>query len=67
MERRADLGLAMYAVHKDHFGVVFSTSKRPILNGRPGYVHWGFYRPREFSADFFMIGFLEKLGVSYDV
>lgn len=67
MERRSDLGLSMYDVHRDGSGTVFSSSKRPILNVRPGFYHWGFDRPREFSADLFMIGFLEKLGISYDV
>ena len=67
MERRSDIGLSMYDVHRDGSGTVFSSSKRPILNVRPGFYHWGFDRPREFSADLFMIGFLEKLGISYDV
>lgn len=67
MDRRRDLGLSMYDVHKDHTGVVFSSSKRPILNVRPGYVHWAMHRPREFSADLVMIGFLERSGIPYDI
>ncbi|KAJ4363225.1 hypothetical protein N0V83_010345 [Neocucurbitaria cava] len=67
MKRRRDLGLSMYDVHRDGSGTVFSGSKRPILNVRPGYVHWAFQRPREFSADLLMIGFLERLGIDYDV
>ncbi|KAL3469084.1 hypothetical protein BJX99DRAFT_268705 [Aspergillus californicus] len=61
MARRDDLGLSMYDAHRDGSGSVFSTSKRPILNVRPGYVHWGIHRPREFSADLLMIGYLEEL------
>lgn len=69
MARRADLGCSLYDVHNDGSGCVFSTAKRPILNIRPGYVNWAFHRPREFSADQLMIGFLEeKLGRGgYDV
>lgn len=69
MARRGDLGLSMYDAHRDLSGSTFSTAKRPILNVRPGYVHWGIHRPREFSADLLMIGFLEeKLGRGgYDV
>jgi hypothetical protein len=68
MVRRTDLGLAIYDLHSDGSGVVYSSSKRPILNMRPDYVHWGFQRPREFSADLVMVGFLEKLlGDGYDV
>ncbi|KAJ9150237.1 Large subunit of-dimethylformamidase protein [Pleurostoma richardsiae] len=60
MARRADLGLALYDVHRDGSGTVFTSSKRPILNIRPGYVNWAFHRPREFSADQLMLGFLER-------
>ncbi|EXF77328.1 hypothetical protein CFIO01_12983 [Colletotrichum fioriniae PJ7] len=69
MARRTDLGCSLYDVHNDGSGCVFSTAKRPILNIRPGYVNWAFHRPREFSADQLMIGFLEgKLGRGgYDV
>lgn len=69
MARRSDLGLSMYDAHCDLSGTTFSSSKRPILNVRPGYIHWGIHRPREFSADLLMIGFLEeKLGRGgYDV
>ncbi|KAK2603179.1 hypothetical protein N8I77_009657 [Diaporthe amygdali] len=69
MARRTDLGCSVYDDHNDGSGCVFSTSKRPILNIRPGYVNWAFHRPREFSADQLMIGFLEeKLGRGrYDV
>jgi hypothetical protein len=60
MARRTDLGLSLYDVHRDGSGTVFSTSKRPILNIRPGYIDWAFHRPRKFSADLFMIAFLER-------
>ncbi|KAL1878111.1 hypothetical protein VTK73DRAFT_8072 [Phialemonium thermophilum] len=68
MLRRTDLGLAIYDLHSDGSGVVYSTAKRPLLNMRPDYIHWGFQRPREFSADLLMVGFLESLlGDGYDV
>lgn len=67
MVRRADLGVSMYDVHRDGSGTVFSSTKRPILNIRPGFFHWAFGRPREFSADLIMVGFLEQLGIKYDI
>lgn len=69
MARRTDLGCSLYDVHRDGSGCVFSTSKRPILNIRPGYVNWAFHRPREFSADQLMTGLLEdRLGRgNYDI
>ena len=66
LDRRPDLGLSAYDVHKDGSPNAFSSSKRPILNLRPGYIHWALNRPREFSADLLMIGFLEKCGIPYD-
>ncbi|KAL1876156.1 hypothetical protein Plec18167_005419 [Paecilomyces lecythidis] len=65
--RRPDLGLSAYDVHRDGSPCAFSSARRPILNVRPGYVHWALNRPREFSADLLMIGFLERSGISYDV
>jgi hypothetical protein len=67
MVKRSDLGLSVYDVHKDGSGCVFSSSRRPILNVRPGYIHWALDRPREFSADLFMIGFLEQSKIPYDI
>lgn len=67
MQRRTDLGLSVYDRHNDGSGVCYSTSKRPILNVRPGYIMWGFSRPREFSADLMMLGFLEREGIPYEI
>ncbi|KAK2756187.1 hypothetical protein FQN54_005595 [Arachnomyces sp. PD_36] len=67
MVQRPDLGLSAYDVHKDGSPCVFSSARRPILNLRPGYVHWALGRPREFSADLLMIGFLERSGIPYDI
>lgn len=63
---RPDLGLSAYDVHRDGSPNAFSSAKRPILNLRPGYDHWALDRPREFSADLLMIGFLERSGIPYD-
>lgn len=67
IRRRADLGLSLYDVHSDGSGVCHSSSRRPLLNIRPGYVMWAFSRPREFSPDLMMVGFLEREGIPYEV
>lgn len=67
MQRRTDLGLSTYDRHNDGSGVVSSSSKRPILNIRPGYIMWAFSRPREFSADLMMLGYLEREGIPYEI
>ncbi|KAL2817061.1 hypothetical protein BDW59DRAFT_182332 [Aspergillus cavernicola] len=66
-DRRRDLGLSCYDVHRDRTGVIYSSSKRPLLNCRPGYVNWTGHRPRELSADLLMVGFLERLSIPYDI
>ncbi|QKX61390.1 uncharacterized protein TRUGW13939_08538 [Talaromyces rugulosus] len=67
LDRRLDLGLSAYDVHRDGSPCAFSSALRPILNLRPGYVHWALGRPREFSADLMMVNFLERSGIPYDV
>lgn len=67
LAKRPDLGLSAYDVHRDGSPCVFSSARRPIMNVRPGYVHWALNRPREFSADLLMIGFLERAGIPYDI
>ena len=66
-ERRLDLGLSTYDVHNDGSGTVFSSSKRPMLNFKPGYLSYGLARPRELSAESMMVGFLERENIPYDV
>ncbi|KAJ6189970.1 hypothetical protein N7519_004878 [Penicillium mononematosum] len=67
LARRPDLGLSAYDVHTDGSPCAYSSARRPILNLRPGYVHWALDRPREFSADLLMVGFLERSGIPYDI
>jgi hypothetical protein len=66
-ERWKDLGLSHYDVRRDGSAVVFSSAKRPLLNNRPDYVNWTGHRPRELSAELIMIGFMDKLGIAFDV
>lgn len=66
-DRRRDLGLSCYDVHKDRSAVMYSSAKRPLLNCRPNYINWTGHRPRELSAELIMQGFLERLEVPYDV
>jgi hypothetical protein len=67
LNRRTDVGLSNYDVHNDGSGVVYSSAKRPILNHKPNYIMWAFKRPREFSADTMLIGFLEREGIPYEI
>ncbi|KAJ4252914.1 hypothetical protein NW762_010820 [Fusarium torreyae] len=66
-DRRRDLGLSCYDVHRDWSAVMHSSAKRPLLNCRPDYVNWTGHRPRELSAELIMQGYMERLGVEYDI
>lgn len=66
-QRRKDFGLSCYDVHNDDSGVVFSSSKRPLLNVRADMVNRSLWRPRHLSADMMMLGFLERECIPYEV
>lgn len=63
----APFGLSTYDVHNDGAGVCYSSSRRPILNMRPGYrmpatgVAWAF------PADLSLIWWLEHAGYDYEI
>lgn len=67
MYRRTALGLSLYDVHNDGSVVVYPSPRDRFLNMKPDYIHWALHRPREFSADLMMIGFLGHLNIPYDV
>ncbi len=58
---RYPLGLSTYCVHSDGSGVCYGTRLRPATNIRPGGRLWNF------AADLFVIDWLERTGVGYDV
>ena len=60
LEKRPDLGISLYDGHSDGSGTCYSSSKRPVLNMRPGYSFWAHGGPRGFSADLWYISFLER-------
>ncbi|KAA8642411.1 hypothetical protein EYZ11_009917 [Aspergillus tanneri] len=69
LEERPDLGISLYDSHNDGSGTSHSSTKRVVLNMRPDYFHWGFGGPREFPADLWYVGFLDReLGANnYDI
>ncbi len=62
-----ELGLSIYDRHADGSGVMYSSWRRPVLNFRPNYVTWLNAARRHFAADFYITGWLEHLGIGYDV
>jgi N,N-dimethylformamidase len=62
-----ELGGSLYDVHSDGSGVCYSSRLRPILNMRPRYQSWFTDRMRNFGADFYISGWLEHVGIPFDV
>lgn len=62
-----ELAMSIYDHHSDGSGCCFSTRLRPIPNMRPHY-RWGLVGgPRHFSADLYMVDWLEAKGFANDV
>lgn len=61
------LGRSLYDTHSDGSGVMYATKLRPMVNMRPNYVNWLSAGRRHFSADLFITGWLERLGIAFDV
>jgi N,N-dimethylformamidase len=55
------LGLSTYCVHSDGSGVCYGTRLRPATNIRPKGRLWNF------AADMFVVDWLERTGLGYDV
>ena len=62
-----ELGASIYDHHPDGSGICFSSRLRPLLTVRPQYVMWMHGLARHFSADLYLIEWLEANGIEYDV
>ncbi|MBI1779126.1 MAG: N,N-dimethylformamidase [Proteobacteria bacterium] len=56
-----DMGLSTYDRHSDGSGVCYSSRLRPITNIKPGGRMWNF------GCDLFLVDWLERTGLGYDV
>lgn len=62
-----EVGKSVYDVHSDGSGVTYSSRLRPILNLRPHQRNWLSGHVRHLAADLFILGWLDDLGIEYDV
>ncbi|MFD6061281.1 N,N-dimethylformamidase beta subunit family domain-containing protein [Rhodococcus wratislaviensis] len=60
-------GLSMYDTHADGSGVMFSSARRQIINMRRGYRMWLVDSGRAFSADMYLVEWLTRKGIEFDV
>ena len=62
-----ELGASTYDRHPDGSGICYSTRLRPVLTMRPEFLNWLNGCFRHFSADLYLIEWLDSQGFSYDV
>jgi N,N-dimethylformamidase len=62
-----EYGLSLYDTHCDGSEVVYSTALRPVLTMRPGYCYRTFGSARHLGADLFLLEWLDREAVQYDV
>jgi N,N-dimethylformamidase len=61
-----ELGNSLYDTHPDGSGVAYSSFRRPVLNMRPWHRNWQTQAPRAFSADLYVVDWLDRSGVAAD-
>ena len=66
LKRHPEYGGSVYDTHTDGSGVCLSSSRRPILNLRPGHRNWQTHAPRALSADLYLVDWLDRDGVRVD-
>ncbi len=62
-----ELGSSIYDLHSDGSGNAYSSRLRPIVTMRPKFRSYVVNAPRHFSADLYLIDWLEAKGFAYDV
>lgn len=61
------LGASLYDQHADRSGVTQVSRHRPLVTMRPEHRSWLSGDPRHFSADLYLVDWLEHHGYDYDV
>jgi N,N-dimethylformamidase len=67
LARHPEYGFSVYDRHGDGSGVNYSSLRRPIPNIRPDYLHWVLPEPRHLGGDLFLVDWLDRTGIAYDV
>lgn len=67
LKAHPEIGASVYDIHPDHTGICYSSRLRPVVTMRPEASSWTTGHPRHFSADLFLIEWLEHMGFDYDV
>lgn len=59
--------LSQYNWHADGSGVIYASWLRPLLNLRPDYRYWLTGHPHGLSADLYLLDWLEREGIAFEV
>lgn len=62
-----ELGPSLYDHHSDGSTPFYSSRLRPNLSGGPKYKYAALDSPHLFGADLYIVDWLEKMGITYDV
>ncbi len=62
-----ELGASIYDLHPDGSGICHSSRLRPLLTMRPQFLHWLHNQARHFAADLYLIEWLDRQNIAYDV
>jgi N,N-dimethylformamidase len=60
-------GRSLYDHHTDGSGVMYSSAARPIVNLRHDYQFWMGTATRGFASDMYLIEWLDRRGIEYDI
>ncbi len=66
LRKHPELGSSLYDTHTDGSGIAFSSFRRPVLNMRPWHRNWQTHAPRAFSADLYVVDWLDREGITAD-
>lgn len=67
LNRHPEYGSSVYDRHVDGSGVSYTSLRRPIPNIRPDYLHWISGEPRHLGADLYIVDWLDRTGIDYDI
>jgi N,N-dimethylformamidase beta subunit-like protein len=67
VQAHPELGPSLYNLHSDGSPCYYASRLRPLVEMRPTYSFWMNGLPRHFSADLYLLGWLERRGSGYDV
>jgi N,N-dimethylformamidase len=67
LEEFPEIAGSLYDVHSDGSGWMYSTPRRPVLTSRPDWKSSWRDAYRHLGADLYLMSWLDKIGISYDV